>query len=261
MVPASNAAGSSTVAEMAVDDRIEVTTPEGVQVTVSVAGVGARFLARLLDTLIQFGAIIALLIVAGVLGDNGFVVAFLVVGFSTVLFGYDLIFEPLMNGRTPGKAAAGIRVVDRDGAPVPFLRSAVRNVVRLVDFLPFAYGAGLVTMIATQHAQRLGDLAAGTLVVRDRSTREIEMRARSSHATPTVPLVAVIHWDVTLVTAQDLATIRHFLDRRISLPAAARSHLANSLASSIAARVNGPTPELHPEYVLEGIIVAKERPR
>lgn len=249
------------VAGMAIEDRIEVTTPEGVQVSVSVAGVGARFLARLLDTLIQFGAIIALLIVAGVAGGNGFAAALLIVGFSVILFGYDLIFEPLMKGRTPGKAAAGIRVVDLDGGPVSFLRSAVRNVVRLVDFLPFAYGAGLVTMVATQHTQRLGDLAAGTLVVRDRATSEIEMRARSPHATPTVPLAAVSHWDVTLVTAHDLATIRHFLDRRVSLPHAARARLANTLASSIAGRVTGPTLDLHPEYVLEGIVVAKERPR
>lgn len=251
----------STVAEMAIEDRIEVTTPEGVKVSVSVAGVGARFLARMLDTLIQLGAIIALVIVARVVGDNGFAAAVLIVAFSAVLFGYDLIFEALMHGKTPGKSAAGIRVVDCDGGPVSFWRSAVRNVVRLVDFLPFAYGAGLVTMVATQHTQRLGDLAAGTLVVHDRATGEVELRARSSHATPTVPLAAVSHWDVTLVTAHDLATIRHFLDRRVSLPPAARQRLSVALASSIAARVTGPTADLHPEYVLEGIVVAKERPR
>lgn len=245
---------------MTLDDRIVITTPEGVQVQLSVAGIGARFLARLLDSLIQFGLIIALMIVGAAVGDNGFAGAVILVLVMSVLFGYDLVLEPLMHGQTPGKRSAGIRVVDTEGRPVSFLSSAIRNVVRIVDFLPFAYGAGLVTMVATQHAQRLGDLAAGTLVVRERSTSDVEMRARTSHATPTVPLTDVAHWDVGFVTTDDIAVIRHFLDRRVSLHSEARQRLAIALATPLAAKVSGIPSDAHPEYVLEGIVVAKERP-
>lgn len=244
---------------MTIDDHIEITTPEGVRITLSVVGIGARFLARLLDSLIQVGVLIGLGLVASAIGDSGFVRAGLAIAFFVVAIGYDFVFEPLMRGQTPGKKAAGIRIVDRDGRPVTFLATAIRNTVRLVDFLPFLYGAGIVSMIATQHAQRLGDLAAGTIVVRDRQTAEAEIRLRSSHAIPTVPAHAVASWDVTLVNQQDIATIRHFLDRRVSLSPQARHDLALTLARQIAPRVVGLPSNVHPEYVLEGIVVAKER--
>lgn len=225
----------------------------------SVVGIGARFLARLLDSLIQLGAVIALLLVGTAIGDSGFTRAGLLIAVFIVVFGYDFVFEPLLRGQTPGKKAAGIRVVDREGRPVTFLATAIRNTVRLIDFFPLLYAAGFVTMIATQHAQRLGDLAAGTLVVRDRDTSEAEVRLRSNHAIPTVPAHAVASWDVTLVSASDVATIRHFLDRRVSLAPVARHDLALKLARQIAPRVVGLPSNVHPEYVLEGIVVAKER--
>jgi uncharacterized RDD family membrane protein YckC len=242
-----------------IDDHIEITTPEGVRITLSVVGIGARFLARLLDSLIQVGVLIGIALVGGAIGDSGFVRAGIGIAIFLVAVGYDFVFEPLMQGQTPGKKAAGIRIVDREGRPVTFLATAIRNTVRLIDFLPFLYGVGFVTMIATEHAQRLGDLAAGTIVVRDRQTSEAEVRLRSSHAIPTVPVHAVASWDVTLVTQQDIATIRHFLDRRISLAPHSRHDLAVTLARQIAPRVVGLPSNAHPEYVLEGIVVAKER--
>jgi len=243
-----------------IDDHIAITTPEGVRLELAVVGVGSRFVARLLDTLIQVGLIIALAIVAAALsGESGFVTAIIWVLSTAVLFAYDIVLELAMGGQTPGKRAAGIRVVDRQGRPVGFLASAVRNILRLVDFLPFFYGAGLVAMVATKHSQRLGDVAAGTLVVRERNTAEIEYRARAGHATPSVPLADVAHWDVGDISATDIVTIRHFLDRRVSLPPAIRGKLAAEMATALTTKVVGIPSDLHPEYVLEGIVVAKER--
>jgi uncharacterized RDD family membrane protein YckC len=242
-----------------IDDHVEITTPEGVRLDLTVVGVGSRFVARLLDTLIQIGLIIALAMVGAAVPDSGVAAAVLLVLIFAVLLAYDIVLELAMGGQTPGKRATGVRVVDRQGRPVGFLASAVRNVVRIIDFLPMLYGAGLVTMIATRHSQRLGDLAAGTLVVRERRTADVEYRARTSHATPTVPVEAVAHWDVGAISPSEVATIRHFLDRRVSLPAGIRARLAADLASALASKVVGVPSDVHPEYVLEGIVVAKER--
>src|SRR3954468_13245278 len=112
-----------------------IATPEGVEVEMVLAGLGSRFLARLLDTLIQALCIIALAIVAGVASDaiGGFAPAFAVIGLFLVMWVYDVAFETLASGRTPGKRAAGIRVVGMRGEPVSFRASAVRNIVRLFE--------------------------------------------------------------------------------------------------------------------------------
>ena len=85
----------------------------------------------------------------------------------------------LNGGRTPGKNALGIRVVGRNGEPIDFVTSAVRNMLRIIDFLPLFYLVGSIAIVATQHDQRLGDLAAGTLVVRERFRGQSIDRSRS----------------------------------------------------------------------------------
>lgn len=138
-------------------------TPEGVTLNLRVAGPPVRLIAWGIDAVVM-------LIVQGLLG---FVAAlfgaagqgFLLLAVFAVIWFYPVAFELLRHGATPGKASMGLRVVHDDGTPVGPVASVVRNFLRVADFLPFAYGAGLGTMLLNRNFQRLGDLAAGTLVV------------------------------------------------------------------------------------------------
>ncbi len=236
-----------------------IATPEGVEVEMVLAGLGSRFLARLLDTLIQAVCIIALAIIAGVASTaiGGYAAAFGVVGFFLVLWAYDVVFETLASGRTPGKQAAGIRVVGMRGEPVSFRASAVRNIVRVFELVFFLYLPAVVSILLTRHDQRLGDLAAGTVVVREKF---------GGHAPPTLTTFAAITvqpamvatWDVSAITAREVQTVRRFLDRRLELPWHVRGYLAHELVQRLAPKVTGLPHDAHPEYVLEGIVVAKQ---
>jgi len=224
------------------DNRVTFATPEGVTLELVLAGLGSRFLARLLDTVIQVALIAALAIGVGASGSPGWVQAIALVLTFLVLFAYDIILETLNNGRTVGKLAAGIRVVGGNGEPVRFLASAVRNISRVLDFLPLLYLIGTISIVATQRGQRVGDLAAGTMVARDRFPG-----IAHSAAPLTVTPAAVATWDVSAVSANELQAVRHFLDRRLELRWAARSYFALDLANRLGPKVAGIPANSHPE--------------
>jgi uncharacterized RDD family membrane protein YckC len=163
-------------------------------------------------------------------------------------FFYEVLFETLASGRTPGKRATGLRVVALDGRPVTFVRSSIRNLLRVIDALPFAYVIGMVAILVSARNQRLGDLAAGTLVVR-------EVR-RSGPVTRAAPGSAPA-WDVTSVTAEEAAAVGRFLERRDAFEPAARARLAAQLAAGLRPKVAGAPEELGPEDFLEAISAAK----
>jgi uncharacterized RDD family membrane protein YckC len=235
------------------DDRVTIATPEGVSLDLVLAGLGSRFIARLLDSVIQLGIILALFFGTGIASPPGVVRAFVFVVVFLVMFAYDVPFELLNGGRTVGKMTAGIRVVGPRGEPITFLASAIRNIIRIVDFLPALYAIGVVSIVSTKRDQRLGDLAAGTIVVRDKFPG-------LSFATPplTVPVEAVATWDVSALDGEDVATIRMFLDRRLTLDWPVRTYFATSLAQRVGPRVAGAPYGMHPEYLLEGVVVAKQ---
>jgi uncharacterized RDD family membrane protein YckC len=235
------------------DNRVTFATPEGVTLELVLAGLGSRFLARLLDTVIQLALIFALAVGVGISGSPGWVQAITAVATFLIVFAYDIILETLNNGRTIGKLAAGIRVVGDTGEPVRFVASAVRNIARILDFLPLLYLIGTISIIATQRGQRVGDLAAGTIVARDRFPGLTHVPAPI-----TVTADAVATWDVSAVNANELQTVRHFLDRRLELRWPARSYFASDLANRLGPKVAGIPANSHPEYVLEGIVVAKQ---
>lgn len=239
------------------DDRVTIATPEGVELELVLAGLGSRFMAALLDVVIQLGAIFALAIVTAAGADylnSGYVVAVYLVAVFLVLFAYDIVLETWNRGRTVGKLAAGLRVVRAGGEPEGFLTAAVRNFLRLADFLPAFYVVGTISILTTRRNQRLGDLAAGTIVVRER-------RATVAPAVMFSPLpradAPFLEWDVSGVTADDLATLRQFLDRRLSLQPAARAHLATDLAARVHPKVVGAPDGWHPESFLEAVVAAK----
>ncbi|MGQ0521830.1 MAG: RDD family protein [Actinomycetota bacterium] len=248
---------------MPYEDRISIATPEGVDLEMTLAGLGSRAVARMVDQAIQLAVLLAVGLLAalagattGVTGDGGGAVAaaVAVVVVFAVQFGYDVLFEVLASGRTPGKRWSGLRVVRVDGAPVGFVTSAVRNLLRLVDSLPGIYAVAMVAVLASSRNQRLGDMAAATVVVRERRG------PRKAGVAPAVAGAAGSHdptWDVSAVTAEELATIRRFLDRRATLAPHARARLAGDLAARLAPKVVGPPAGLHPERFLEDVAAAK----
>jgi uncharacterized RDD family membrane protein YckC len=238
------------------EDRLAIATPEGVEIELTLAGLGSRFIAALLDLFIRLLPLIALLVLIdpedGAIGAAIFALA----DFGSAFF-YYVLFEVLGGGRTPGKRATGIRVVRMGGRPVTFVRSMLRNIVRLVDLLPAAYLVGMVTIFITNNNQRLGDLAAGTLVVRDRHGDRRTGDAPSSVGTTYDPGDAV-NWDISAVSAEDIATVRAFLERRSSLGSPARVDLARRLAERLRPMVGGANEPSH-ERFLEMLVAAKAR--
>lgn len=136
-------------------------TPEGVELGLQVAGPVPRALALLLDTLIRAALVLAL---TPLLALSGFGLGLMLLGFFLLEWFYPVFFE-VRTGATPGKSAFGLRVVHDDGTPVGLAASMIRNLLRVLDFLPALYGAGLVSTLVDRDFRRLGDLAAGTLVV------------------------------------------------------------------------------------------------
>jgi uncharacterized RDD family membrane protein YckC len=244
------------------EDRVRIATPEGVDLELTLAGVGSRFTSAIVDALIQIALLIALSVAFALGGGfEGFgTAAFFLLGF--LLFaGYDVLFEVLASGRTPGKRLTGIRVVRVDGSPVAFLTSAVRNVLRLVDILPSFYLVGIVAILLTPRNQRLGDLAAGTLVVRERLGAFRPQAFAVSAASGTAPPAEAAewrYWDVSAVGEAELVAVRRFLDRRHDLTWDARAQLAGDLADGLRGRVGGAPPDLAPERFLEHLAAAKQ---
>lgn len=152
------------------DSDLVVNTPERVSFQYQVAGIGTRAIAQILDLLILFGVLIAVYYAAVAVGQLGSdVVAYLVaiLGTFVVIFGYFWACEAFWSGQTVGKKVFRLRAVGDRGEPMTFAQAGIRNIVRLVDFLPYAYGVGMVVLFINGKGKRLGDLAAGTVVVKD----------------------------------------------------------------------------------------------
>jgi len=239
---------------MVFEDRLTIDTPEGVPLELTLAGVGSRFASALLDYILQFIILVALALVlrygAGFSpGSSSVSAAFWVLGFFAVFWGYDVAFEVLNSGRTPGKAANGLRVVRESGAPVTFGPSAVRNVIRIIDLLPGTYLVGITSILVTKRNQRVGDLAAGTLVIRETRRLPPEVRVAPSVQTPT--------WDTSAIGREDLDTVAAFLARRHELEAGARIQIAAELAGRLRPKVGGAIAKDGDEMFLERLVAAK----
>jgi uncharacterized RDD family membrane protein YckC len=237
---------------MEYEDRITIATPEGVDLELTLAGVGSRFLAAIVDLAIQLTLLVALgvtLLVADLGGEAG-VAAFTLLGFG-LFAGYDVLFEVLASGRTPGKRLNGLRVVRVDGSAIGFVTSAIRNVLRLVDILPGWYLVGIIAILATRRNQRLGDLAADTIVVRERRAAE---RQTADAARPPGELPG---WDTSAVTRAELVAVQRFLDRRNEVAEEVRIRLAAELARTLRAKVTGVPGELADEAFLERLATVK----
>jgi len=153
------------------DSDLIVATPERVSFDYQVAGLGTRAIAQLIDLLIVAAVEVAVLFfgfAAGSVTNSGTVSLLIIIVFSFInVFGYFWVSEALWSGQTLGKKAFRLRAVGDRGEPLTFMQAGIRNIVRIVDFLPYGYGVGMIVLFANGKGKRLGDLAAGTIVVKD----------------------------------------------------------------------------------------------
>jgi uncharacterized RDD family membrane protein YckC len=238
---------------MEYEDRITIPTPEGVSLEMTLAGLGSRIVAGGVDLVLKAILVVPVLIVlVALFNDLAYAVAIPLTGL--LMIGYDVAFETLAGGRTPGKRWSGLRVVRSSGRPVDLLASAIRNVLRLVDGLPLSYVPTFISILVTKRNQRPGDLAADTVVIRDR--RGVD-RVKPTQAPSALVAGAGATWDVSAIPADEVATVRAFLERREGLTKDARVRVAKRLDGALRPRVAG-ADEWAPERVLEILYEVKQ---
>jgi uncharacterized RDD family membrane protein YckC len=178
-------AAAAAVREEPIDTAHRVQTPEGVELVLHVAGPAPRGFAWLVDSLIEIAAVAMLSLGLNALTEVGFGLV-LIIRFALAWF-YPVAFEVLAGGRTPGKGLLGLQVVHEDGTPVRLPASVLRNFLRVVDALPIGYLLGLTAMCADPAFRRLGDSAAGTLVVHARQPGRRRAARKAAAARPAQP--------------------------------------------------------------------------
>lgn len=209
-----------------------------------VAGIGSRFLALAIDSLLQGATAFAIGLLAVFLipgfaaaggGSNAGVwfVAIIAFGFFLLFYGYFAIFEILWNGQTPGKRIIGIRVIKDSGRPLTVAESIGRNLLRIVDQLPGFYALGMIVALLNSRNKRIGDLVAGSLVVRESSaaSKPAWQATRAQVDGPPATLGA------STMSLDDLALIDTFLNRRHELTPDVRSRMAARIVDQLKTRV------------------------
>ena len=239
------------------DEFLNIDTPENVIFGYEVVGIGSRFMAALVDTLaillIQAVVNVTMALIVGNLLDIDIYSTWVTAVFGLIsfalLWGYYIFFEMLWNGQSPGKRLVGLRVLRTDGTPITLTESIIRNLVRLIDFLPIFYGLGVVVMFVNTQSRRLGDLAAGTLVVRDQEGLTLENltvapRHHLLRQIPTPIVEQVSNWPLDRLTNGDIQLAEDYLMRRSELENS--SQLAQQILQRLLARMEVPEQPIAP---------------
>jgi len=246
-----------------------IDTPETVQLERRLAGIGSRFIAGLLDYLLIFlifASLAILLLLVGINVVTGFraaiafgmwLIALLILILFAIHWGYFVFFEMRTNGQTPGKKYMKIRVVQVEGAGISFNSIAIRNLLRAVDILGFYAVAGIV-MFVTSKGQRLGDLAAGTVVISEEAPNYAARYDKKKHIVDSEAVTAAA-LEATGLKPEEYRLLHNYWLRREELSSEARQQLLPQLVRPIANRAghslaNGSTASLE-KYVDE--IIAK----
>lgn len=248
------------------DDELLIETPERVELHYILANIGNRFLAAAIDHIIQLLLVIALILILGGLTKWDFfsrfgtwVAAFAIFALFVIYWGYFALFETFWNGQTPGKRIMKLRVVREDGRPIRFFEAFVRNLLRVIDISPpFSYAIGVATIIFNPRSKRIGDLVAGTVVVKERASEapslddiiklsEIEQK-KISNAAP-----AAFKANTRLLSERELQAVETFLNRRFELNEPNRSILAARISQAVSAKLGILNLQLPAETILEEI--------
>jgi uncharacterized RDD family membrane protein YckC len=225
-------------------DKLTIETPEQTSLEFPLAGIGSRFLAIALDTLLQFAAYTVLGLIALLFSIAGFfsilskqwAIAILAFIWFTVQFGYYATFEALWNGQTPGKRWTHLRVIQDSGRPITAYDAILRNVLRMVDALPSLYAVGIVTILISREKKRVGDYAAGTVVIHEKPLQGVGS-IWSVAAAPTVAQPGPAFATAPL-TVDELQLVETFFERRASLEPEVRRSMARQIAQRLGERLS-----------------------
>lgn len=240
----------------------EISTPEGVVLELELAGVGSRAAAWIVDTIVQAIALLILgLALAGTAGDSAstgvLAVLFLIAAF-VVSWGYFVLLETFNDGQSLGKQLVGLRVLDRNGGPVLFREAAVRNLIRPIDEGLTVFLGALISIARSRDNQRIGDHAAGTIVVHDPRQAPVQPQEELLFSERTWRLVnEASTWDTTRLSDEDLEAARRYISRRDALPPARRWELGARLAAALRAKIPAADQRLPPEQFLEALVALR----
>jgi len=238
-------------------DRIE--TPENVELQRRIAGIGTRFLAGLIDTLWLTLIWIVLIIVVFTSGlisasmfspetilDSGvWMLALLFIVFFVIYWGYFAFFELWTNGQSPGKKCMKIRVVTVEGSAVSFASVAIRSLLRIIDVMPFGYALGGLVMFLTKRGQRLGDLAAGTVVISEAvPDYSVKGGRRTAEMAPASVKVNDETCRTAGMTSEQYRALKNYMARRHQFPLDVRQRLLLKLLTPVLSRLRVTLPDM-----------------
>ncbi len=224
-----------------------IVTPEAVLLEFAEAGLGSRALGFVVDLGVRLGLLWAVLtglsLAAPALGETAVVVAVIASGFAALLV-YPVVCETLWNGKTVGKMLVGLRVITVEGAPVRFRHAAIRSALGLVDFVLGFGSVAILAALVTRQSQRLGDIAAGTIVIRERQA--------GAYAQPIIFQpppgwdAYVAGLDVSTLRDEEYVLVRTFLLRVHEMRTQPRNERGQEMAAWIAGRLRVEVPAQHP---------------
>jgi uncharacterized RDD family membrane protein YckC len=231
-------------------DRLDIDTPEQIALELPLAGIGSRFLALAIDSLLQGVCVVALLII-GAVASAGYTelvsgagrffsqtigaITLVVIPFC-LYWGYFAFFEIWWQGTTPGKRVAGIRVIQQTGRPMTAIECIGRNLMRGVDVLPGFYAIGLISMMCNAQNRRLGDFVAGTIVVHDKAIETVTPSwGEKRGGEPVQP-------ELRKLSPDDLVLIETYLNRRYEIDPVVRTTTAQRIVNLIGQKTGVPKP-------------------
>jgi len=257
-------------------ETLKIQTPEQVGLQYVLAGLGTRSTAFLLDTTFRFLVILFIFLVVSLLSQwlpvidptgvfaalpKTWLLALAVLAYGVIDLGYFLIFEALWSGQTPGKRLQKLRVIKVDGQPIGWLESSIRNIFRAVDILLGFYPLGLFVMFLSSRSQRIGDYAAGTVVIVERRN-QVPMDRKRLRSTSKLGLPE-LELHISSLQPKQYQIIRSFLQRRQAMDDSHRRELARTLVQRLIKQWSIPPfrHDIPDESFLEEIVGMYERSR
>jgi len=244
--------------DSAANEKLIIETPEQTSIEFPLAGIGSRFLAVLIDSLIQVAVAIVLGLVfvgiafgfrgAGIAESsaaNVWIIAIFILIWFLLMYGYFILFESIWNGQTPGKRLTHLRVIKDSGQPITAIDSVGRNLLRIVDQLPFAYGIGVLCAWISPQSKRLGDYVAGTVVVHEKPFESVAPQWNT-------PTTAATHqYGASRLTPEEFALVETFLSRRSALEPGVRYDTAAGIVRRLQGKLTLPPEAPSAEKLLE----------
>jgi uncharacterized RDD family membrane protein YckC len=245
----------------AAGEKLIIETPEQTSIEFPLAGIGSRFLAIAIDSLIQGAVVvIGLIFLALMFGIRAarfgpsmadvWIVAILILAYFVLMYGYFVVFEAIWNGQTPGKRITRIRVIKDSGQPITAVDAVARNLLRIVDQLPVAYGIGLLCTWISPQSKRIGDYVAGTVVVHEKAFEA----GPANWDTAGSAQPGTHRYGANRLTPDEFALVETFSSRRGSLDAALRYEMAAGIMRRIEPKLTFPPDRPSNEKVLAELV-------